>query len=54
METAMNIDAARAGLRVKQVELDLTHRATGKTMAGFLHRARQLADFVAVYLGRRT
>jgi glycosyltransferase involved in cell wall biosynthesis len=53
METAMNIDAARAGLRVQQVELDLEHRATGRTLAGFLHRARQLADFVAVYLGRR-
>jgi glycosyltransferase involved in cell wall biosynthesis len=53
METAMNIDAARAGLRVKQVELDLEHRATGRTLDGFVHRARQLADFVAVYLGRR-
>jgi glycosyltransferase involved in cell wall biosynthesis len=53
METAMNIDAARAGLRVKQVELDLEHRATGRTLHGFVHRARQLIDFVAVYLGRR-
>ena len=53
METAMNIDAARASLRVKQVELDLEHRSTGKTLRGFLHRARQLADFLAVYLSRR-
>ena len=53
METAMNIDAARLGLRVKQVELDLEHRATGRTLHGFIHRGRQLADFVSVYLGRR-
>jgi glycosyltransferase involved in cell wall biosynthesis len=53
METGMNIDAARAGLRVGEVELDLAHRATGKTLRGFLHRLRQLLDFVAVYLDRR-
>lgn len=49
MEIGMTIAAARAGLSVKEVELDLSHRATGKTAAGFLHRARQLRDFVKVY-----
>jgi glycosyltransferase involved in cell wall biosynthesis len=53
METGMNIDAARAGLSVGEVELDLAHRATGKTLRGFVHRFRQLADFVLVYLDRR-
>jgi glycosyltransferase involved in cell wall biosynthesis len=53
METAMNIDAARAGYRIAEVELDLEHRATGKTLRGFVHRFRQLADFAAVYLDRR-
>jgi glycosyltransferase involved in cell wall biosynthesis len=53
METAMTIDAVRAGGRVKEVELDLEHRATGRTAAGFVHRGRQLADFVRVYLSRR-
>jgi glycosyltransferase involved in cell wall biosynthesis len=53
METAMNIDAARAGYRIVEVELDLEHRATGRTPRGFLHRFRQLIDFVAVYLQRR-
>jgi glycosyltransferase involved in cell wall biosynthesis len=53
METAMNIDAARAGFRVGEVELDLAHRATGKTLRGFVHRLRQLKDFVLVYLDRR-
>jgi glycosyltransferase involved in cell wall biosynthesis len=53
METAMTIDAARAGLVVAEVELDLEHRATGRDLGGFLHRARQLASFVRVYASRR-
>lgn len=49
MEIGMTVDAVRAGLRVEEIELDLAHRATGKSLAGFLHRGRQLRDFVAVY-----
>jgi len=49
----MNIDAARAGYRIAEVEIDLEHRATGRTLRGFLHRFRQLADFARVYLDRR-
>jgi glycosyltransferase involved in cell wall biosynthesis len=53
METAMNIDASRAGLRVVELELDLEHRPTGKTARGFAHRGRQLVDFARVYVNRR-
>jgi hypothetical protein len=53
MEIGMTIDAARAGARVGEIDLDLSHRATGKTVAGFLHRGRQLIDFVRVYISRR-
>jgi glycosyltransferase involved in cell wall biosynthesis len=53
MEMGMTIDAARAGYRVVEVEIDLAHRATGRSPGGFLHRARQLADFARVYLARR-
>jgi glycosyltransferase involved in cell wall biosynthesis len=53
MEIGMTIDAARAGARVKEIDLDLSHRATGRTFGGFLHRGRQLLDFVRVYLARR-
>jgi glucosyl-3-phosphoglycerate synthase len=53
METAMTIDAARAGIAVREVELDLEHRATGRDLAGFVHRARQLGSFVRVYVSRR-
>jgi glycosyltransferase involved in cell wall biosynthesis len=53
MEIGMTIDAARAGARVGEIDLDLSHRATGRTLGGFLHRGRQLIDFVRVYLARK-
>jgi hypothetical protein len=43
-EVRMTIDAARAGLRIRETELPLRHRTTGRTPAGFLHRGRQLRD----------
>jgi glycosyltransferase involved in cell wall biosynthesis len=53
MEVGMTVDAVRAGYRVREYELDLSHRATGRSPAGFAHRARQLADFLRVYRARR-
>jgi glycosyltransferase involved in cell wall biosynthesis len=53
MEIGMTVDVARAGLRVREIELPLAHRATGRTWRGFTHRGRQLADFTAVYASRR-
>jgi glycosyltransferase involved in cell wall biosynthesis len=53
MEVGMTIDAVRAGYRLREYELDLSHRATGRSLAGFAHRARQLVDFARVYLTRR-
>jgi hypothetical protein len=53
METGMTIDAVRAGFRLREIELDLEHRATGRSISGFLHRARQLRDFGRAYASRR-
>jgi glycosyltransferase involved in cell wall biosynthesis len=53
MEIGMTIDVVRAGHRVVEVELNLEHRVTGRTLAGFVHRGRQLMDFVRAYLVRR-
>jgi glycosyltransferase involved in cell wall biosynthesis len=52
MEIGMTVDAVRAGYRVGEYELELTHRATTRSFAGFLHRGRQLADFVRAYRAR--
>jgi Glycosyl transferase family 2 len=43
-EVRMTVDAARAGLRVSEVELPLAHRETGRDLRGFAHRGRQLLD----------
>lgn len=53
MEIGMTVDAARAGFRIGEIELDLAHRATGRSLRGFVHRARQLKDFVLVERSRR-
>jgi glycosyltransferase involved in cell wall biosynthesis len=52
MEIGMTVDAVRAGYRVGEYELDLEHRATGRSLAGFLHRGVQLRDFARVFASR--
>jgi glycosyltransferase involved in cell wall biosynthesis len=52
MEIGMTVDAVRAGYRVGEYEIDLSHRATGRDAAGFLHRAVQLGDFTLVTVSR--
>lgn len=43
-ETGLTIDLLRKGLRVREVEVELAHRATGTGLRAQLHRARQFAD----------
>ncbi|HHY33515.1 MAG TPA: glycosyltransferase family 2 protein [Firmicutes bacterium] len=42
VEVALTIDAARRGYRIVEVECDMSHRVTGRDLAGFVHRGRQL------------
>lgn len=44
METALTVDAVRAGFRVIELPLELSHRPTGRRLGGFAHRARQGVD----------
>jgi len=44
VETGLTIDLLRQGLRVKEVQVPLAHRATGTDWRAQLHRARQFAD----------
>jgi glycosyltransferase involved in cell wall biosynthesis len=53
MEIGMTVDTVRSGYRLREYELDLEHRATGRNLGGFAHRARQLRDFLRVYVSRR-
>ncbi|MFS8534733.1 MAG: glycosyltransferase family 2 protein [Limnochordales bacterium] len=52
VEVGLTIDAARAGFRVMEVPVAMRHRETGRDVAGFLHRGRQLVH-VAGALARR-
>jgi hypothetical protein len=48
-ETAMTADAARDGLELGEVEVELEHRATGRDLRGFVHRGRQLRDILLAF-----
>ena len=53
VETAMTIDAVRAGLRVVEIPIEgLEHRSTYRTPRGFLHRGRQGWDIAKAVLPR--
>ncbi len=42
VEVALTVAALRHGHRVVEVDLPMTHRATGRDLSGFIHRAKQL------------
>jgi glycosyltransferase involved in cell wall biosynthesis len=52
VETAMTIDAVRAGLRVVEIPAALAHRPTGRRVRGFAHRGRQGLDIALAVLAR--
>jgi len=53
VETAMTIDAVRAGVRVVEIPIEgLEHRLTYRTLRGFLHRGRQGWDIARAVLPR--
>jgi hypothetical protein len=45
-EVGASIDAARAGIPIAEVELDLRHRTTRRDAPGFVHRGSQLLDAI--------
>jgi hypothetical protein len=53
IETGMTIDALNTGLHVVEIEIELEHRPTGKTLNGFVHRGRQARDALRAYASRR-
>lgn len=52
VEAAMTVDAVRAGLRVVEVPVAMTHLVTGRDAASVLHRARQGRDLIRAVLPR--
>ncbi|MFJ2028176.1 glycosyltransferase family 2 protein [Streptosporangium sp. NPDC087985] len=53
VETGLTIDLLRRGFRVREVEVEMSHRATGTDWKAQLHRARQFRDVARALLARR-
>lgn len=52
-EVGMTLDLLAAGITPVETPVPLTHRATGKKLAGFSHRARQGYDVLRALRGER-
>jgi hypothetical protein len=52
VEVAMTIDAARKGLRLLEVEVEMKHREYGRDWRGFWHRGKQFWQIAGVLLNR--
>jgi len=52
VELGMTVDVVRAGMRVVEVPVEMSHAPTGRDLRGFLHRARQGRDHVRAALAR--
>jgi len=52
VETGLTIDVLRCGLRVQEVEVPMSHRATGNDWQAQWHRARQFAGVALVLAAR--
>lgn len=54
LEVALTIDAVRSGARVVEVEAEIEHQHTGRSVAGFRHRGRQGLDILQALWPRLT
>jgi glycosyltransferase involved in cell wall biosynthesis len=54
VDVALTVDALRAGARVIEVPVTMTHRELGKSLGGFMHRGRQFLQVRAALKKRAT
>ena len=52
LEAAMTTDAVRLGFRVVEIDVEMTHRPTARTVDGFRHRAAQGVDVLEAMVPR--
>lgn len=53
LEVALTIDFLNAGHTIKEVEVDMKHTGTGKSIGGFTHRGKQFYQIIkTVWIGR--
>ena len=49
MEIAMTIETHNHGFRIVEVPLELSHRETGRDLAGFIHRGKQFYAIILTF-----
>ena len=52
VEAAMTVDAVRLGYRVVEIDVEMSHRPSGKGLSGFVHRGRQGVHVLAAMVPR--
>ena len=52
-EVGMTLDFLQAGFEPVEISLPLDHRPSGRSLAGFIHRARQGRDILKALRGKR-
>lgn len=52
-EVGMTLDLLQSGFEPVEIPLPLSHRPTGRSLAGFIHRARQGRDILKALRGER-
>ena len=52
LEVGLSIDILKQGCRVVEVPVCMTHRETGRDLAGFVHRGRQFLHILRVIIRR--
>lgn len=52
LEVGLSVDILRQGCRVIEVPVKMTHRETGRDLAGVIHRGRQFVDILSVIFKR--
>lgn len=52
VEVGLTIDACRKGLRVREVPVTMYNKETGRDLAGFIHRGKQLLGVIRALLRR--
>lgn len=50
IEVAMTIGALKSGFRIKEIEVEMAHRETGRQLKDFLHRGKQFLDIFKTLL----
>ncbi|HHY90299.1 MAG TPA: glycosyltransferase family 2 protein, partial [Clostridiales bacterium] len=50
VEVGMTIDILNMGFRIQEVEVNMTHRETGRNLKGFIHRGKQFYHILITLL----